>query len=165
MDNEVKNKPKINLTGVDIREMFVPTKVHTTNPLTINAIDLTTTVQSKNYLTAIDYISTQSGKLNAVTNQINFLTSPAYQQSILTAVAGVQSHLSAFSTIQSYLPKVDHLGAVSPMMDLSRQATLAISGMTSPSIITGLATSVAKNYQPWYEANIAKSSILWAVSV
>jgi hypothetical protein len=164
MDNEVKNKPKINLTGVDIREMFVPTKVHTTNPLTINAIDLTTTVQSKNYLTAIDYISTQSGKLNAVTNQINFLTSPAYQQSILTAVAGVQSHLSAFSTIQSYLPKVDHLGAVSPMMDLSRQATLAISGMTSPSIITGLATSVAKNYQPWYEANIAKSSILSATA-
>jgi len=68
---------------------------------------LTITEQSKKYLTAIDYISTQSGKLNAVTNQINFLTSPVSQQSILTAVEGVQNHLSAFSTIQSYLPKVD----------------------------------------------------------
>lgn len=121
-------------------------------------------MQPKNYLTAIDYITAQSGKLNAVTNQINFLTSAAYQPSILTAVTGVQSHLSAFSSIKSYLPKVDHLVSVSPLMDLSRQATIAISGLTTPSIMTGLAASVATNYQPWYDANIAKSSILSATA-
>ena len=160
MDNEEKNKTKIDLTAVDL----LTTQVQTKNPLTINAIDLATTVQPKNYLTAIDYITAQSGKLNAVTNQINFLTSAAYQPSILTAVTGVQSHLSAFSTIQSYLPKVDHLVSVSPLMDLSRQATIAISGLTTPSIMTGLAASVATNYQPWYKANIAKSSILSATA-
>jgi hypothetical protein len=92
------------------------------------------------------------------------LTSPAYQPSILTAVTGVQNHLSAFSTIQSYLPKVDHLVSVSPLMDLSRQATIAISGLTTPSVMSGLAASVATNYQPWYDANIAKSSILSATA-
>lgn len=92
------------------------------------------------------------------------MTSAAYQPSILTAVTGVQSHLSAFSSIKSYLPKVDHLVSVSPLMDLSRQATIAISGLTTPSIMTGLAASVATNYQPWYDANIAKSSILSATA-
>lgn len=162
MDNEEKDIPKMKVTVSDL----LTSKVQTNNPLTVSAFDLATaaTVQPQNYLTAIDYISAQSGKLNAVTNQINFLTSPAYQPSILTAVTGVQSHLSAFRTIQSYLPKVDHLAAVSPMMDLSRQATLAISGLTTPSVLTGLAASVATNYQPWYEANIAKSSILSATA-
>lgn len=160
MDNEEKNKTKIDLTAAEL----LTTQVQTKNPLTINAIDLATTVQPKNYLTAIDYITAQSGKLNAVTNQINFLTSAAYQPSILTAVTGVQSHLSAFSSIKSYLPKVDHLVSVSPLMDLSRQATIAISGLTTPSIMTGFAASVATNYQPWYDANIAKSSILSATA-
>lgn len=160
MDDKQKNKLKINLTAADL----LTTKVKAKNPLTIGAIDLATTVKPKNYLTAIDYITAQSGKLNAVTNQINFLTSPAYQQSILTAVTGVQNHLSAFSTIQSYLPKVDHLVAASPMMNLSRQATLAISSLTKPSVMSGLAALVATNYQPWYEANIAKFSILSATA-
>lgn len=160
MDNEEKNKTKIDLTAAEL----LTTQVQTKNPLTINAIDLATTVEPKNYLTAIDYITAQSGKLNAVTNQINFLTSAAYQPSILTAVTCVQSHLSAFSSIKSYLPKVDHLVSVSPLMDLSRQATIAISGLTTPSIMTGLAASVATNYQPWYDANIAKSSILSATA-
>jgi hypothetical protein len=160
MENEEKNKPKNNLSVTDL----LTKKVLTQNPLAASAISLATTMQPKNYLTAIDYITAQSGKLNAVTNQINFLTSPAYQPSILTAVTGVQNHLSAFSTIQSYLPKVDHLVAVSPMMDFSRQATLAISSMSAPSVMNGLASSVASNYQPWYEANIAKSSILSATA-
>lgn len=162
MDNEEKDIPKINVTVADL----LKSKLQTNEPLTVTAFDLATaaTVQPKNYLTAIDYLSAQSGKLNAVTNQINFLTSPAYQPSILTAVTGVQSHLSAFNTIQYYLPKVDHLASVSPLMDLSRQATLAISGLTAPSVMTGLAASVAANYQPWYDANIAKSSILSATA-
>lgn len=154
MDNEEKNKN--NLTAADL--------LTTKNPLTISTFDWETTGRPKNYFTAIDYITAQSGKLNTVTNQINILTSPTYQPSILTAVSGVQSHLSTFSTIQSYLPKVDHLVSVSHLMDLSRQATLAISGLTTPSILTGLAASVATNYQPWYDTNIAKSSILSATA-
>lgn len=154
MDNEEKNKN--NLTAADL--------LTTKKPLTISTFDWETTGRPKNYFTAIDYITAQSGKLNTVTNQINILTSPTYQPSILTAVSGVQSHLSTFSTIQSYLPKVDHLVSVSHLMDLSRQATIAISGLTTPSILTGLAASVATNYQPWYDTNIAKSSILSATA-
>lgn len=121
-----------------------------------------TLINQTSYRTAIDYLTVQSGKLHAVTNQINFLTSPAYQPSILTAVTGVQNHLATFCTIQSYLPKVDHLIVASPIIDYSRQATLSISALSSTSIISGLATSVGTNYKPWYEENIAKSSILSA---
>lgn len=116
--------------------------------------------EPKNYLSAIDFLTGQTGKLNAVTNQINFLTSPAYQPSILKAITGVQSHLNTFNTIQSFLPKIDHLYSTSPILDLSRQATLAISGLSTPSVLNGLATSVALNYKPWYEEGIAKASIL-----
>ena len=121
------------------------------------------TLASKpNYLSAIDYVTAQSSILTSVTNQINLLTSPTYQPSILTAISAVQSHLSEFMTIQSYLPTIDHLKSVSPILDLSRQATLAISNLTTPSVLSGLAASVAANYQPWYDENIAKSSILSA---
>lgn len=128
----------------------------------LTATDLLTNVpvQPKNYLTAIDLLTSQTGKLDAVTNQINLLISPTYQASIITTVAKVQNHLSAFSAIQSFLPKVDHLSTASPMLDLSRKATLAMSSLNSPSVLSGLAASVATNYQPWYEANIAKSSTL-----
>ena len=165
MDKEEKENSKINLTTTDLLKNPLVTS-QSKNQIT--AIDLLTnplaTSQHKNYLTAIDYITGQTGRLNAVTNQINFLTSPAYQPSILTGVAGVQSHLSTFNSIQSYLPKLDHLVASSPLLDLSRQATLAISGLTSPTIMNGLIATVATNYKPWYEANIAKSSILSATA-
>lgn len=138
-------------------------KKHLTT-LDVSATKSLEIVKPKDYLNAIDFLTVQSGKLNAVTNQMNFLTSPAYQSSILTAVTSVQSQLSTFSKIQSHLPKVDHLFATSPMIDLSRQATLAISGLTNPLIMTGLSASIAENYKPWYEANIAKSSILSATA-
>lgn len=119
-------------------------------------------ILSASYLSAIDYISTQTGKLSAVSNQINFLTSPIYQPSIMTAVASLQNHLSGFNSIKTLLPSVDHVTAVSQIMNLSRQATLTISGLTTPSVIKGLAASVGANYQTWYEENIAKASILSA---
>lgn len=43
MDNEEKNKTKIDLTAAEL----LTTQVQTKNPLTINAIDLATTVQPK----------------------------------------------------------------------------------------------------------------------
>lgn len=115
-----------------------------------------------NYGSAINYLTVQTGKLNAVTNQINFLTSPVYQPSILTAVKEVQSHLATFNNIQSYLPTVDHLTMVSPIIDYSRQATISLTNLSSPSIISGLATSVGTNLGSWYNENIAKSSLLSA---
>src|SRR5579871_5640130 len=163
MDNdEEKSKKLLAVKGLSTSnpEEAVLTGTAITTPITTGSILEAT--QPKNYLTAIDYLTAQSGKLNAVTNQINFLTSPIYQPSILSAVAGVQNHLSTFNAIQSYLRKVDHLAETSPMMDMSRQATLAISGLTKPSVISGLAATIATNYQPWYDTNIAKSSILSA---
>jgi hypothetical protein len=153
MNKKDKNRPTTELTIADL----ITSKVK--NPITITALDLAT-AQPKNYLTAIDYITAQTGKLNAVTNQINFLTSPSYQPSIMKAVIGVKNQLSGFNTIHNMLPNVDHLVSVSPMIDLSRQATIAISGLSNPSVMKGLASSLGTNYQPWYEANIAKSSIL-----
>ena len=117
-----------------------------------------------NYGIAIDFLTVQSSKINALTNQINLFTSPTYQPSIITAVKGVQNHMAAFSTLQSLLPKVDHLITSSPIMNYSRQATLAVSALSAPTTITGLVNTVGTNYKPWYEENIAKSSILSATA-
>ena len=116
------------------------------------------------YRTAMDFLTVQSSKINAIANQINYLTSPAYQPSLITALKGVQSHIDTFSTVQSLLPKVDHLIRASPIMDYSRQATLAVSALSVPTTISGLVNSVGTNYIPWYEENISKSSILSATA-
>lgn len=118
----------------------------------------------QNYGTAINFLTVQSSKINAVTNQINFLTTPAYQPNLITAVAGVQSHMTVFSSVQSLLPKIDHLYISSPILDYSRQATLAVSALSVPITISSLVSSVGANYKPWYEENIAKSSILSATA-
>lgn len=117
-----------------------------------------------NYGMAIDFLTVQSSKINAITNQINFLTTPAYQPNLIAAVAGVQSHMTTFNSVQSLLPKVDHLITSSPILEYSRQATLAVSALSVPTTISGLVISVGANYKPWYEENIAKSSILSATA-
>jgi len=119
-----------------------------------------TSVGHSSYLTAIDYVTAQTSRLSAVTNQINLFTSPAYQPSILTAFTGVQNSLSGFTTVQTLLPNVSHLVSTSPILDYSRQGTLAISSLSNAASISGIATSVGTNYTSWYEQNIAKSSIL-----
>lgn len=142
-----KEKPEVFVTASDYL---------TSQPITLAG--------HQNYGTAIDFLTLQSSKINAVTNQINFLTTAAYQPNLVTAVTGVQSHMTAFSSVQSLLPKVDHLYTTSPILDYSRQATLAVSALSLPSTISGLVTSVGANYQPWFDQNIAKSSILSATA-
>ncbi len=120
--------------------------------------------QSPNYIPAINFLTAQSGKINAVTNQINFLTTPSYQPNLITAIAGVQSQMNVFSSFQSLLPRVDHLITSSPILGYSRQATLSLATLSVPDTISGLVSSVGTNYKPWYEENIAKTSILFATA-
>lgn len=123
-------------------------------------------IESKhqNYATAIDFLALHSGKIHAVTNQINFLTTASYQPNLITAVTSVQGDMASFSTVQALLPKVEHLYTSSPILEYSRQATLAVSALSLPSTISGLVASVGSNYMPWFAQNIAKSSILSATA-
>lgn len=138
-----KTEPKISISESDYL---------TSQPITIAGYN--------SYGTAIDFLTVQSSKINAVTNQINFLTTPAYQPNLIAALAGIQNHMTVFSSVKSLLPKVDHLIIASPVLDYSRQATLAVSALSVPSTISGLVASVGTNIKPWYEENIAKSSML-----
>lgn len=114
----------------------------------------------KLYGTAIDYLNSYTGKLNSISNQINFLTRPSYQTNLLTAVTGIQSKLTAFSAITTCLPTANLLATTSPIFELSRQATVGMANLSKPLTVSGLATSVGANYKPWYDENIAKGTIL-----
>lgn len=114
----------------------------------------------ENYSPALEHLSGITGKLSSITNQFNFLTSPTYQPNILSAVSGIQTQLSAFTTIQAQLPNIAQLLQTSPMLDLSRQATLAISGLSDIGKLSDAAKVISANYKPWYEETIAKSSLL-----
>lgn len=152
------NNKEIGISQPDLMSAdFLSTEVLAKKPLGISSLDSIASVQPKNYLTAIDFISAQSKKLNAVTNQINCLGSTVYQPSILTNASDLKNQVSALSAIQSYLPKIDHLISVSPIIEKSRQASLAISGLFTPSAITEFVTSVATNPQSWYKETITPS--------
>ena len=114
----------------------------------------------KFYGTTIDYLNGYTGKLNSISNQINFLAQPTYQASLLTAVTGIQTQLTSFSAITSCLPSATLLATTSPMFELSRQATIGIANLSQPLSISGLATTVGTNYKPWFDENITKGTIL-----
>lgn len=112
------------------------------------------------YTPALEQLTSITGKLASVTNQLNFLTSPAFQPNIISAVNSLQSQLSVFDKITTYLPDISKIVATSPMLDLSRQATIALSGLSTTNKLGDAIKLVSENYKPWYEETIAKSSIL-----
>ncbi len=119
------------------------------------------TKETESYIPAIDYISLQTGKLNEVTAAIHSIQSVANNPSLLSAVSDIKDRLSTFSSIHSYLPNIQHLTVASPIIDYSRQATLAISGMSSLANQLAISTESTKL---WYEENIAKASVLSATA-
>jgi len=56
--------------------------------------------------------------------------------------------------------KFNNLAAVSPAFDLSRKATLAFTGLSTPAIVNGLASLVSPKYPTWYKETIGKNSFL-----
>jgi len=111
------------------------------------------------YRTAIDFLSGYNGKINSLSNQLNFLTAPSYQPTLLSAISGMQNQLSTFNTFEGMLPKFDKHAVISPALDLSRNATLAFSGLSTLDIVNNLASVISKNYTPWYDETIAKNSL------
>jgi len=112
------------------------------------------------YTPALEQLTSLTGKIASVTNQLNFLTSPAFQPSIISAVNSLHNQMSVFHNLQSQLPDISKIIATSPMLDLSRQATIAISGLSTNNKLSDAIKIISENYKPWYEETIAKSSIL-----
>jgi|ERR1035437_406440 hypothetical protein len=112
------------------------------------------------YRMAVDFLSGYNGKINSLSNQLNFLIAPSYQSTLLSAISGMQSQLSTFNSFIGMLPRFDNLAALSPVLELSRNATLAFSRLSTLDNVKSLASVVSKNYTPWYNETIAKNSLL-----
>src|SRR5687768_17445660 len=78
-----------------------------------------TAPKDNKYKNAIDFLTKQSGTLNAISKQINFTTVNEFQKSIQASVTGLQNHISAFNSLKSHLPTIDNLIVASPIVDLS----------------------------------------------
>ena len=103
------------------------------------------------YRTAIDFLSGYNGKINSLSNQLNFLTAPAYQPTLLSALTGMQKQLSSFMTIEAMLPKFNNLAAVSPAFDLSRK--IMLDGITFSGSAIFLSNSIVFSGSIGTEAN------------
>lgn len=113
----------------------------------------------KQYAAAIDLVTGYTSKANLLSGQIAALTAPAYKPSLFSAITDFTQRFSSLSTIDKLLPAVDTFAKVSPMFDVSRQATLSLSHLAGPSSINSIASIAANNYEPWYEETILKSPI------
>jgi len=113
----------------------------------------------KQYATAIDLVTGYTSKANLLSGQIATLTAPAYKPSLFSAITDFTQRFSSLRTIDKLLPTVDTFAKVSPMFDVSRQATLSLSHLAAPSNINSIASIAAKNYKPWYEETILKSPL------
>lgn len=113
----------------------------------------------KQYATAIDLVTGYTSKANLLSGQIAALTAPVYKPSLFSAITDFTQRFSSLSTIDKLLPTVDTFAKVSPMFDVSRQATLSVSHLAAPSSINSIASIVANNYKPWYEETILKSPL------
>jgi hypothetical protein len=82
------------------------------------------------------------------------------QPNLITAVGSVQKQFNTFNSIQGYLPDLAHLTTASPIIGYAREAIFAITELSRPSTLAGLATSVENNLSPWYSENIAGSSFI-----
>lgn len=112
----------------------------------------------KQYATAIDLVTGYTSKANSLSGQITALTAPAYKPSLFSAITDFTQRFS-LSTIDKLLPAVDTFAKVSPIFDVSRQATLSLSHLAAPSSINSIASIAAKNYKPWYEETILRSPL------
>lgn len=112
------------------------------------------------YQPSIDYLSNYNSTINTLSNQLNLFNKPLYQTGLISAMAGIQDKLSAFSKFETMLPNYDKISAVSQSFDLSRNVTRAFADLSTPAIVSDLASIVSKNYSPWYNETFVKASLL-----
>lgn len=112
------------------------------------------------YQPSIDYLSNYNSTITTLSNQINLLNKPLYQSGLISAMAGIQGKLSTFNRFGTMLPKFDKVSAVSHAFDLSRNVTRSFADLSTPAIVTDLASIISKNYSPWYNETFVKGSLL-----
>lgn len=112
------------------------------------------------YQRAADYLTGYNANINLLSNQLSFHNSPIYQPTLLSAFSGIQNQLSAFNSFENLLPNIDHLFPKSHVLDISRQATLAYSGLSNLETINDLTSIVSHKLPDWYNETILKNSFL-----
>lgn len=115
--------------------------------------------EPRSYSEAIDFLSLHSEKLKTVKDQLSDWGCLAETPNISIELSDFQKDDFSLNTIHSYLPKIDDLESISSMINTSREATLAYSSLTSPSIIPTLTQSIKGDFKSWYETNILNSAL------
>ncbi|MFA5970775.1 MAG: hypothetical protein WC780_00380 [Lentimicrobiaceae bacterium] len=113
-----------------------------------------------NYEKAANYLSSYNSNINSLANQLRFVEVPNYQNKILSAFSGIQSQLSTFSSFNNLLPNLDHLKYSSHALDISRDAILAYSKLSTLDTISNLTSVVSKRLPDWYNQTFLKSPFL-----
>lgn len=118
-------------------------------------------LKSESYSSAVDYLTGITGNLNTISSHLNLLSEQSYQPYIINAITGVQDQLSNLSTIHNHLPSIDHLAIASPIIDNSRLATNAFTGLSQSFKIPENINSIAHALPSWYEETMVRPSALY----
>jgi hypothetical protein len=106
-----------------------------------------------NYQSAEDYITDYTENINVFSKQLN---SQTCQPNILSAFSGIQDQLTSFKSFEYLLPPFDH---ISPISAISRNATLAYSGLSRFDTIKDLSSLVIPKMHDLYSDLIPKVTV------
>jgi hypothetical protein len=109
------------------------------------------------YDSALNYITGITGRVDSISNQLNFLQTPDYQPSILTAISGLQSQLTEMSNITTFLPDLSAFKNSSQLLEISRAATNSLSGLTNSMALIDFGKSIADS-QSWYNEHFSNTA-------
>jgi hypothetical protein len=109
-------------------------------------------IKQKGYTPATNYLTSYNANIRGVSEQLSAIGSSLYQPTILNAMGDMRSQLLHFNSFKSLLPDFVKL---SPVMESSRNAMLALTGLTNYDTITELSSSYKKLLPSWYNESIA----------
>lgn len=118
-------------------------------------------VKAKNnpYSSALEFISSYSGKVNSIQSSLLYLDKPFFQNSIVNSIEGFQKQFSAFNDYKKMLPSIDHLDGLGHLADLTRSTTLALSSFKPP-IIAGIAKAFTNQLETGGGPRIIEGALL-----
>lgn len=111
----------------------------------------------KSYKSAIDLMSSNTGNLDTISNQLMNLEKSINSTSLSRAVTASQSIMQSVGHLKDHLPNLESISNVSGILSNSRIATSAISGLANLNTIKSLVSSMRPLTGAWLKSGISPS--------
>lgn len=113
------------------------------------------------YKSAIEYLTSQTNKLNMLSSQIGKLYSnPLLDSGLFSAATKMQNQFEKLNSFHHLLPDLTKIHKTNSALEMLRSTSIAIAGVNSKSAIQQIAESFAKQNKINFQTDIIKSAVI-----